>query len=76
MSDQVTLSHQTLVELDAAHKAMFIAITDFFRYAKRHPEAKDEVEKYFDDAYFARVADALHARVDHEIKHLHSPYLD
>jgi len=72
----MALQHSTLAELDAAHTKMFTAIEEFFRYAKRHPDAKAEVEEYFDDAYFARVADALHKRVDHELKHLHSPYID
>lgn len=70
------LSHKTLYEFDARHRQMFIDIEEFFRYAKRHPEAKAEIDEYFNDAYFQRVADALHARVDHEIKHLRSPYLD
>ena len=70
------LSRKTLVELDDAHTKMFNAVKEFFRYAKRHPDAQAEVQEYFDDAYFQRVAGVLHDQIDHEIKHLHNPYID
>lgn len=72
----MSLSHKSLSELDAAHAKMFVAIEDFFRYARRHPDAKAEVEEYFNRDYFQRVADALHNRVDHEMKYLDSPYIN
>ena len=71
----MALQHETLSEFDAAHVKMFVAIEEFFRYAKRHPDAKAEMEEYFNDDYYKRVADALHKRVDHELKYLHSPYI-
>lgn len=72
----MTLQHQTLSDFDAAYTKMFIDIEEFFRFAKRHPDVQAEVNEYFSDDFYARAADALKKRVDHELKHLHSPHLD
>jgi hypothetical protein len=59
-----------LTDFDALHQAMFESIKDFFRFEKNHSNAIK-----FDDAYYAKVAEALKKRVDHEMKHLRNPYL-
>lgn len=72
----MALQHETLFDFDAAYTKVFLDIEEFFRFAKRHPDVKDEMNEYFNDEYYAKAAAAMKARIDHELKHLHSPYLD
>lgn len=58
-------------EMDDVYMHMFDAIKEFFRYTRRHPEAAKQLEFFTDDAYYAKVAAALHRRIDHEVEYLH-----
>jgi hypothetical protein len=61
---------------DTAYNNALDAIEEFFRYAKRHPDATAELNERFDDAYYGRVAEVFKNRINHELKHLHSTTLD
>lgn len=69
MADQP--NYESINDLDAIYTTAMDSITNFFRFEKRNPEAYK-----FGEEYYMRVAEVMKRRIDHEIKHLNSPYLD
>lgn len=61
----------SLTEHDRHYTDALQNIQDFFRYEKRTTPTEA-----LNDDWYAKVAEVMKNRIDHELKHLHSPYLD
>ena len=64
-------STSPLSDFDALYTTALNDITSFFRFEKRHSNAVE-----FEDDYYARAAEVMKGRIDHEMKYLRESSLN